>query len=112
MARPDVLAQALAECPIGPVLALLGGKWRLALLCRLAEGDERFNSLQRALPGIAHKVLTEQLRHMERDGLVVRTVVDGNPPGVEYALSEEGRSLKPLLAVMGDWGREHLPVNS
>lgn len=104
------LSAALAQCPAEHVLALLGGRWKLAILCRLAEGPRRFGELQRLVHGVTHKMLTQQLRQLERDGMVTRTKLDGTPPGTEYALSEVGESLRAAVSLLEEWGRAHLPT--
>lgn len=101
-------ADALARCSVEQVFALIGGKWKIAILCRLGDQPSRFGELRRALVGISHKVLTQHLRQLERDGLVGRTTVAGNPPGVEYRSSALAESLRPVLLELDDWGRQHL----
>lgn len=105
----DRLSSALAKCPVEHVLALFGGKWKIAILCNLAQGSRRFGDLQRLVEGVTHKMLTQQLRQLEQDGIVTRTSLLGTPPGVEYALSELGDSLRAALTALEEWGRAHLP---
>lgn len=104
------VAAALAHCPTEHVFALLGGKWKIAILAKIAVQPRRFGELQRLMEGITHKMLTQQLRQLERDGLVRRTVLSRNPPGVEYSLSNLGESLREALEVIDEWGRAHLPI--
>ncbi|MBW4793246.1 winged helix-turn-helix transcriptional regulator [Pseudomonas tolaasii] len=88
------------------VLHIIGGKWKGVILYHLLlDGTHRFNELQRQLTGIPPRLLVKQLRDLEEDGLVVRTVYAVVPPKVEYALSEEGRSLEPFLMGLSIWGR-------
>lgn len=101
-------AAALKECSLDQVLALIAGKWKVTVMYNLLSGPRQFGVLQRAVTGISHKVLTQHLRQMERDGLVTRSEVGGNPPGVEYALSPLAESLRPLLEELDAWGRDHL----
>lgn len=88
----------------------IGDKWTGMVVLCLEEGARRFTELRVPLRGITPKVLTQTLRAMERDGLVTRTAYDENPPRVEYALTELGRSIFPLIAAARTWSREHLPA--
>ncbi|MEN0137901.1 MAG: helix-turn-helix domain-containing protein [Rhodococcus sp. (in: high G+C Gram-positive bacteria)] len=87
---------------------IIGGKWKGVILFHLLEGTMRFNELQRQMPGVAPRALTRQLRELEEDGMVDRTVYPVVPPRVEYRLTEEARSLKPLLVALNDWGEQWL----
>ncbi|HET9358161.1 MAG TPA: helix-turn-helix domain-containing protein [Vicinamibacterales bacterium] len=91
-------------CPIETTLEVLGGKWKGMVLHRLIFGTRRFNELRRLLPHVTQRMLTRQLRELERDGVIRRRVYAEVPPRVEYSLSEFGLSLKPILLMMGDWG--------
>jgi DNA-binding HxlR family transcriptional regulator len=91
-------------CPIETTLEVLGGKWKGMVLHRLIFGTLRFNELRRSLPHVTQRMLTRQLRELERDGVIHRRVYAEVPPRVEYSLSEFGLSLKPILLMMGDWG--------
>ncbi|MFD0552557.1 winged helix-turn-helix transcriptional regulator [Streptomyces rectiviolaceus] len=87
------------------MFAVVGGKWKLLIVLYLLRGKHRFGELQRALPAdITHRMLSRQLREMERDGLVHRTVYPEVPPRVEYELTPAGRSLKPLMEQVESWG--------
>src|SRR5215510_6402579 len=88
-------------CPIEATLEVLGGKWKGMVLHRLMFGMLRFNELRRLLPHVTQRMLTRQLRELERDGLIRRRVYAEVPPRVEYSLSEFGLSLKPILVMMG-----------
>ena len=83
---------------------VIGGRWRSVLLARLKEGVHRYGELRRLVPGISEKMLTQRLRELESDGLVIRRDLERNPPHVEYELTAEGRSLVPVLQAMWDWG--------
>lgn len=96
------------QCPVEATLDLIGGKWKGALLFRLSEQRRRFNELQRLLPKMTQRTLTNQLRELERDGLISRTVFPEVPPRVEYALTDLGRTLIPVLHAMKRWGEEHV----
>lgn len=97
--------QGLPPCPVATTLRLMGNKWKVFILQRLLERAWRFNELQKSIPGISQKVLTENLRGMEEDGLVLRTVYPEVPPRVEYKLSSVGESMAPVIQSMYDWGK-------
>ena len=97
-------AELLPECPVATTVQLIGNKWKLLILRNLLQRPWRFNELQKNLEGISQKVLTDSLRSMEADGIITRTVYAEVPPRVEYALSELGESLKPILEAMRVWG--------
>ena len=92
-------------CPLTAALDVIGGKWHLIVLYALAQRPRRFNELQRLTPSVSHKVLTQTVRHLEVHGLVVRRVGTGASPCVEYSLSEQGETVRPILSAMADWGR-------
>ena len=97
-------AELLPECPVATTVQLIGTKWKLLIIRNLLVRPWRFNELQKNLDGISQKVLTDSLRSLEQDGLVTRTVYAEVPPRVEYALSDLGLSLKPILDAMQTWG--------
>ncbi|TBW34390.1 transcriptional regulator [Siculibacillus lacustris] len=90
-------------CPIRDVLDRLGDSWSVLVVLRLGDGPTRFNALRRAVGAISQRMLTVTLRSLERDGLVTRTVFPTNPPQVEYALSDLGRSLAGPIGGLADW---------
>ncbi|MBC7923026.1 MAG: helix-turn-helix transcriptional regulator [Ferruginibacter sp.] len=94
-------------CPITSALALFTGRWKLHLMWQLNKGTRRFGELRKAIPAITVKMLSQQLREMERDGLVTRVVYPEVPPKVEYTLSELGRSFVPILKQIYDWAEEN-----
>ena len=96
--------ELLPECPVATTVQLIGTKWKLLIIRNLLVRPWRFNELQKDLNGISQKVLTDSLRSLEQDGLVTRTVYAEVPPRVEYALSDLGLSLKPILDAMQIWG--------
>lgn len=96
--------EELPECPVATTVSLIGSKWKLLIIRNLLVRPWRFNELQKNLEGISQKVLTDSLRSMEADGIVTRTVYPEVPPRVEYALSELGESLRPLISDMESWG--------
>ena len=99
--------EELPECPVATTVQLIGNKWKLLILRNLLVRPWRFNELQKSLEGISQKVLTESLRSMESDGIVVRTVYAEVPPRVEYSLSELGETLRPILDAMQAWGSDY-----
>lgn len=94
-----------STCPVEQTLKAIGGRWKVLILRELFPGVKRFNQLQRSLHGITQKMLTQQLREMEADGLIHRQVYAQVPPKVEYSLTSLGESLKPVLEAMHDWGK-------
>ena len=103
--------RAIEVCPVEVAVSVLGGAWKLTVIKHLAEGTRRFGELCRLVPLANRKTLTRQLRELEEDGVLVRTVYPEVPPRVEYALTELGRSLRPVVAAMDDWG-EHFARTS
>lgn len=102
----------LPACPVAVTVALIGSKWKLLIMRNLLARPWRFNELQRDLAGISQKVLTDSLRSMEADGIVTRTVYPEVPPRVEYALSELGESMRPIIDAMGTWGEAYKAKNA
>ncbi|MBY5010177.1 helix-turn-helix transcriptional regulator [Streptococcus suis] len=98
------LPQDLPACPVETTLLLIGGKWNILILRDLMNDTKRFGELQRSIGSISQKVLTSNLRDLEAKGIVDRKVYPEVPPRVEYSLTELGRSLKPILDSMSDWG--------
>ena len=90
-------------CPADAALELIGGRWKVPILWELLAGKRRFSALKRSLGACGQKVLTQQLREMERDGLVRRKVYAEVPPRVEYSLTPAGRSLRPVVDAMVKW---------
>ena len=97
----------LPECPVATTVQLIGSKWKLLILRNLLQRPWRFNELKRSLDGISQKVLTDSLRSMEEDKLITRTVYAEVPPRVEYALSDIGESMRPILTAMQEWGTNY-----
>ncbi|MEJ6464972.1 winged helix-turn-helix transcriptional regulator [Fusobacterium ulcerans] len=99
--------EELPLCPVATTLWLIGNKWKVLILQRLLERPWRFNELQKNIPGISQRVLTDNLREMERDGILNRTVYPEVPVRVEYSLSEIGNSMKPIIASLENWGLQY-----
>lgn len=102
-----VSKEDLPVCPVATTVQLIGNKWKLLILRNLLTRPWRFNELQKNLEGISQKVLTDNLRSMEKDGIITRTVYPEVPPRVEYALSEIGESMRPILDSMEQWGNAY-----
>src|SRR5687767_12072313 len=100
------MKEAVSECPLEGALLLLSGRWRVLLLYWLSHGAMGFNALRRASHGISHQMLTQELRAIEGAGIVSRTEIPTVPPRVEYALTDAGQRLMPLLQALGDWWQE------
>lgn len=94
--------------PVEATLEVMGGKWKAVILCHLDKGDKRTSELKRLMPGITQKMLTQQLRELEDDGLVKRQIFEQVPPKVVYSLTDYGWSLKPVLDAMCAWGEKHI----
>ena len=101
-------APRVQGCSVERTMSLIDGKWKIIVLYKLLRGTLRFNELRRLIPSITQRMLTHQLRELEADGLVVRTVYAQVPPRVEYTLSVRGRSLEPVLMAMKEWGDANL----
>ncbi len=96
-----------SNCPVKLTASIIGGKWKPPLLYHLEGRTRRFCELQRLIPGLTKKMLTQHLRELERDGIVHRKVFAEVPPRVEYSLTRHGESLKPILKLMSAWGTRH-----
>ena len=99
--------EELPECPVATTVQLIGSQWKLLILRNLLVRPWRFNELRKGLDGISQKVLTDSLRSMEEDGIITRTVYPEVPPRVEYALSELGESMRPIIKSMEDFGNNY-----
>lgn len=97
----------LPDCPVATTVQLIGSKWKLLIMRNLLERPWRFNELKKSLDGISQKVLTDSLRSLEEDGIITRTVYPEVPPRVEYALSELGETMRPILNAMQEWGENY-----
>lgn len=99
--------EELPECPVATTVQLIGSKWKLLILRNLFQRSWRFNELKKSLEGISQKVLTDSLRSMESDGIISRTVFPEVPPHVEYALTDLGWSMQPIIKAMEEWGTSY-----
>lgn len=99
--------EVIEACPVATTVNLIGNKWKLLIMRNLLQRPWRFNELQKSLDGISQKVLTDSLRTMEKDGIIIRTVYAEVPPRVEYSLSEIGESMRPILNAMQLWGENY-----
>ena len=92
-------------CPAEATLRVIGGRWKVPIVWHLFAGTRRFSELRRGLPGVTQKMFTQQLRELERDGVLTRKVYPEVPPRVEYSLTDRGHSLKPVVDAMCKWGK-------
>ncbi|NUS18959.1 MAG: helix-turn-helix transcriptional regulator [Mesorhizobium sp.] len=97
-------------CAVEAAISLIDGKWKSVILHHLLAGTARFNEIRRLVPGLTPRMLTNQLRDLEIDGLVIRTVYPQVPPKVEYSVSELGRSLEPIVEALRVWGTDHMDL--
>ena len=97
-----------AICPMHNVMRLLGGRWKIALLYFIHQEHNRFSLLQKKMPFITTKMLSQQLKELEQDELVIRKIYAEMPPRVEYSLTEKGQTLLPVLENLYDWGEKHI----
>ena len=100
--------EGYTNCPVEAALDMIGGKWKSIILFRVMGQTRRFNELQRLLPKITQRTLTNQLRELERDGLVARKVYAQVPPKVEYSITEFGATLEPVLTSLKTWAEAHV----
>ncbi len=98
------------DCPLADLIDMIGGRWKVLALWHLRAGRKRFTELRRLMPGVTQKMLTQQLRRLEEDGLVWREVFAQVPPRVEYGLTATGEELSGLLLTLADWAKAHMPA--
>lgn len=104
--------EELPECPVATTVRLIGNKWKLLIIRNLVyKGTQRFTDFLKTVPAISKKVLTDNLRALEEDGIVRREVFAEVPPRVEYSLTALGQTLRPLLNAMSDWGSDYKNAN-
>ena len=96
-------------CPLRYVLGMIGGKWKLAIICQLFSGEpRRYGEIKRKLTGVTNMMLTQSLKELESHGLIHRKQYNEIPPRVEYRITEEGKSLYPALHLLAHWGADHM----
>ncbi|WP_159881556.1 winged helix-turn-helix transcriptional regulator [Paenibacillus puerhi] len=98
--------------PAEATLEVIGGKWKLLILCYLNCGPMRSSQFKKAIPNLSQKMLTQQLRELEEAGIINRTIYNQVPPKVIYEISEFGKSLKPILDQLGEWGEQYINVSN
>ncbi len=96
------------HCPVEATLDIIGGKWKSIILFRVLEETRRFNELRRLLPNLTQRILTNQLRELESDGLISRKIYAEIPPKVEYSITEFGKTLEPVLRTLTQWAHQHM----
>jgi DNA-binding HxlR family transcriptional regulator len=92
---------------VATTIQAIGGRWKMLILWHLEEGQRRYNELRRLIPGVSQKMLTQQLKELEQDGLIERKVYPEMPPRVEYAMTAYGKTLRPIFDIMYEWGVAH-----
>ena len=102
------MEQPIMHCPVEITLGIIGGKWKALILWEIRDGPRRFGELKRLVTGISEKMLIQQLREMEADGIVHREVYHQVPPKVEYSVTEFGASLNEALMPLCEWGERHV----
>jgi DNA-binding HxlR family transcriptional regulator len=109
MAKETATDGADFHSPVEATLDVIGGKWKVVILFHLThDGTHRFAVLRRKIPGVSERMLTQQLRELEGDGIVHREVYPEVPPKVEYSLTDYGKTLRPITEVMCEWGQRHI----
>ncbi|ACU57752.1 winged helix-turn-helix transcriptional regulator [Chitinophaga pinensis] len=108
MVTKDRICNDFNDCPITATMEVIGGKWKPVILYNLLSGTRRFGEIAIRIPSISRKVLTEQLKELERDGLVIRKQYQEIPPRVEYSLTDKSKSLTSVFKEIADWGNENL----
>jgi DNA-binding HxlR family transcriptional regulator len=101
-------AELAAICPMHNVMRVLGGRWKIALLYFIHQEHNRFSLLKKKVPFITTKMLSQQLKELEKDELVIRKIYAEMPPRVEYSLTKKGKSLLPVLEALYNWGEKHI----
>jgi Predicted transcriptional regulators len=108
----DIGNKPRLDCAVDATMSVIEGRWKATILCKLMmKGTLRFNQLMKEMSGVSPRILTKQLREMERDGLIVREVFPEVPPRVEYTITSRGKGLAPILTAMAQWGiRNMMPA--
>jgi len=105
------MKECRSTASVNLTIRVMGGKWKALLLWNLSSGTKRFSELQKLMEGVTQKMLTQQLRELEEDGLISRKIYPVVPPKVEYTISEYGKTLQPVLDAMSKWGDNHFQKN-
>jgi DNA-binding HxlR family transcriptional regulator len=100
-----------SPCPVTKTLSVIGGKWKPIILYIIRDEKKRFGEIKKLIPAITQKMLTQQLRELEQDGIINRKVYPVVPPKVEYSLTEYGKTLTPILNTMAEWGEAHKQID-
>ncbi len=100
----DIFAE---KCSVETAITIVGGKWKLLIIALLRVRAHRFGELKKKMPRISERMLSRQLRDLERDGVISRKIYPEIPPKVEYSLTENGKGMIPVLDALGEWGRQH-----
>ena len=106
------MSKVYSECPVEYTASMIANKWKILILRDLLTGTKRYNELTRSVVGISAKVLTENLRELENDGIISRTVYPVVPPKVEYSLTEKGNELRPIIELMKEYGIKYKEVGT
>ena len=106
------MSKVYSECPVEYTASMIANKWKILILRDLLTGTKRYNELTRSVVGISAKVLTENLRELENDGIITRTVYPVVPPKVEYSLTEKGNELRPIIELMKEYGIKYKEVGT
>lgn len=102
-----MMRKLYTDCPVEYTASMIANKWKILILRDLMEGTKRYNELTRTVKGISTKVLTENLRELEKDGIIQRKVYPVVPPKVEYSMTEKGNELKPIIDLMREYGKKY-----
>ena len=97
-----------SECPVQTAVYTIGGKWKILIIYNILEGTKRFGQLKRLIPVITQKMLTQQLRELEADGIIDRKVYPEVPPKVEYSITNRGKKLESVFTLLCEWGQDYV----
>jgi DNA-binding HxlR family transcriptional regulator len=100
------------NCPVTHCINFIGGKWKPIIICKIRKNCNRYSLLKKAITAISKQTLTNQLRELEMDGIIERTIYPEIPPRVEYKISEFGQSLFPIFDAMDEWGSNNMKKNN
>lgn len=106
--KNEIKIHGANECPITATVDVIGGKWKPPIIWLLLKGSMRFGELSKTMPDMSLKVLSQQLKELEADGIVMREAYPEVPPRVEYSLTEKGASLRPILTLLSEWSEIHI----